>query len=54
MANAIKGVIMELQDCAFPVLTSIVGTTDYKTAFTDVDSKQKNYKSKRSTMTRYR
>jgi len=30
-------VIMELQDCAYPVLSSIVGTTDYKTAFLDVD-----------------
>ena len=37
MSNAIKGVIMELADCAYPVLSSIVGTTDYKTAFTDVD-----------------
>lgn len=37
MANAIKGVIMELQDCAYPILSSIIGTTDYKTAFTDVD-----------------
>jgi hypothetical protein len=30
MSNAIKGVIMELADCAYPVLTKIVGTTDYK------------------------
>lgn len=37
MANAIKGVIMELQDCAFPLLTKIVGTTEYKTAFDDVE-----------------
>jgi len=37
MAKAIKGVIMELQDCAFPVLTNIVGTTDYKTAFEGVE-----------------
>lgn len=37
MAGAIKGVIMELQDCAYPVLTTIVGTTDYKTAFLEVD-----------------
>jgi len=37
MSNAIKGVIMELQDCAYPVLTSIIGTTDYKTAFEQVD-----------------
>lgn len=26
---------MELRDCAFPLLTKIVSTTDYKTAFTD-------------------
>jgi malate dehydrogenase len=37
MASAVKGVIMELQDGAFPVLSSIIGTTDYKTAFLDVD-----------------
>jgi len=37
MSNAIKGVIMELQDCAYPVLTKIIGTTDYKTAFENVD-----------------
>jgi len=37
MSNAIKGVIMELQDCAYPVLTTIIGTTDYKTAFNQVD-----------------
>ena len=28
---------MELQDCAYPVLTTIIGTTDYKTAFEQVD-----------------
>jgi malate dehydrogenase len=37
MSNAIKGVIMELSDCAYPVLTKIVGTTDYKTAFENID-----------------
>lgn len=37
MSNAIKGVIMELQDCAYPILTSIIGTTDYKTAFNEVE-----------------
>jgi len=37
MANAINGVLMELNDCAYPVLTKIIGTTDYKTAFEDVD-----------------
>jgi malate dehydrogenase len=37
MSSAIKGVIMELQDGAFSVLSNIIGTTDYKTAFLDVD-----------------
>jgi len=37
MSNAINGVLMELADCAYPVLTKIVGTTDYKTAFDQVD-----------------
>jgi len=37
MSNAMKGVVMELQDCAYPVLTSIIATTDYKTAFNEVD-----------------
>jgi len=37
MASSIKGIIMELEDGAFPVLTEIIGTTDYKTAFLDVE-----------------
>eukprot|EP01083_Nonionella_stella_P096226 270428_1 len=37
MANKMKGVVMELQDCAFPLITKLVATTDYKTAFTDID-----------------
>lgn len=36
-SKILQGVIMELQDCAFPLVSKIVGTTDYKTAFTDVD-----------------
>lgn len=28
---------MELKDCSFPLLTKIIATTDYKTAFTDID-----------------
>ena len=28
---------VQLQDCAYPVLTSIIGTTDYKTAFNEVE-----------------
>ena len=37
MANKMKGVVMELKDCAFPIFTKIISTTDYKTAFTDID-----------------
>lgn len=37
MADAIKGVVMELNDGAFPLVTKIVGTTDYQEAFQDVD-----------------
>jgi len=35
--TALQGVIMELNDGCFPLLTSVTGTTDYKTAFADVD-----------------
>jgi malate dehydrogenase len=34
---ALKGVAMELEDCAFPLLKSIVQTTDPVVAFKDVD-----------------
>ena len=34
---ALKGVIMELEDCAFPLLAGIVGTDDAEVAFKDVD-----------------
>ncbi|MFT3667592.1 MAG: malate dehydrogenase [Pseudoxanthomonas sp.] len=34
---ALKGVIMELEDCAFPLLAGIVGTDDPEVAFKDVD-----------------
>jgi len=37
MADALKGVTMELDDCAFPLLAEVVATTDVKTAFTNVD-----------------
>eukprot|EP01117_Protostelium_nocturnum_P000011 TRINITY_DN1001_c0_g1_i1.p1 TRINITY_DN1001_c0_g1~~TRINITY_DN1001_c0_g1_i1.p1 ORF type:complete len:382 (+),score=161.83 TRINITY_DN1001_c0_g1_i1:80-1225(+) len=37
MSDALKGVQMELEDCAFPLLSEIVATTDVKTAFTKVD-----------------
>jgi len=35
--KALQGVIMELKDCAFPVINSMVGTSDYKTAFENAD-----------------
>src|SRR5688500_14964627 len=31
--KALEGVVMELEDCAFPLLADIVTTTDAKTAF---------------------
>jgi malate dehydrogenase len=34
---ALKGVMMELEDCAFPLLVGMVGTADPKVAFKDVD-----------------
>src|SRR5215210_8020186 len=35
--KALKGVIMELDDCAFPLLESVVPTADPNVAFRDVD-----------------
>ena len=35
--NALKGVVMELEDCAFPLLTDIVQSDDPKIAFKDAD-----------------
>jgi len=35
--QALKGVIMELDDCAFPLLAGVVGTDDPNVAFKDVD-----------------
>ena len=35
--KALKGVMMELDDCAFPLLQSMVGTSDVKAAFKDAD-----------------
>ncbi|ALG66922.1 malate dehydrogenase [Beggiatoa leptomitoformis] len=35
--EALKGVAMELDDCAFPLLHGIVTTDDVKTAFTDIE-----------------
>jgi malate dehydrogenase len=34
---ALQGVMMELDDCAFPLLAGMVGTSDPKVAFKDVD-----------------
>jgi malate dehydrogenase len=34
---AMNGVVMELDDCAFPLLQSVVATDDPKVAFRDVD-----------------
>ena len=35
--NALKGVMMELEDCAFPLLAGMVGTGDPRVAFKDAD-----------------
>lgn len=35
--QALKGVIMELDDCAFPLLVDVIGTDDPKVAFKDAD-----------------
>ncbi|MBI4756308.1 MAG: malate dehydrogenase [Betaproteobacteria bacterium] len=35
--QALKGVMMELEDCAFPLLADMVGTGDPKVAFKDAD-----------------
>ncbi len=35
--NALKGVIMELEDCAFPLVAGIEGTDDANVAFKDAD-----------------
>src|SRR6266436_6011641 len=34
---ALKGVMMELEDCAFPLLAGMSGTADARTAFKDAD-----------------
>ncbi|MBU6494209.1 MAG: malate dehydrogenase, partial [Burkholderiales bacterium] len=34
---AVKGVVMELEDCAFPLLQGVVVTDDPKVAFKDID-----------------
>src|SRR6476469_4247232 len=35
---AVKGVVMELEDCAFPLLAGVVVTDDPVTAFRDIDA----------------
>src|SRR6476469_9749370 len=35
--GALKGVVMELEDCAFPLLQDVVQTDDADTAFGDID-----------------
>lgn len=35
--NALNGVVMELDDCAFPLLTDVVATTDLNEGFRDVN-----------------
>ncbi|KAH7941443.1 hypothetical protein HPB49_013759 [Dermacentor silvarum] len=36
--NALNGVVMELVDCAFPLLKDVVATDDEKTAFSGIDA----------------
>ena len=35
--DAVKGVVMELDDCAFPLLQGVIYTDDAKVAFKDAD-----------------
>src|SRR5512139_1736032 len=35
--NALRGVVMELQDCAYPLLHDVVATDDMHTAFRDAN-----------------
>ena len=35
--DALRGVVMELRDCAFPLLDDIVATSDYATGFSEAD-----------------
>jgi malate dehydrogenase len=37
MAKVMEGVVMEINDCAYPLVNSLFATTDYKTAFTNVE-----------------
>eukprot|EP01121_Diplochlamys_sp_Union-15-3_P016156 TRINITY_DN5447_c0_g1_i1.p1 TRINITY_DN5447_c0_g1~~TRINITY_DN5447_c0_g1_i1.p1 ORF type:complete len:350 (-),score=72.19 TRINITY_DN5447_c0_g1_i1:114-1163(-) len=35
--EALHGVVLEIEDCAFPLVKEVIGTTDVKQAFTDID-----------------
>lgn len=37
MAGVLHGVVMELQDCAFPMLKEVIATTKEEEAFKDID-----------------
>jgi len=37
MVDGLKGVVLELEDCALPLLHGVVSTVDVKEAFTDID-----------------
>lgn len=37
MENVLKGVILELEDCAYPLLAEVIGTSDPEVAFKDLD-----------------
>jgi malate dehydrogenase len=38
MMDVLEGVVMELQDCALPLLIDVIPTSDEKTAFTDIEA----------------
>lgn len=38
MQGVLDGVVMEINDCAFPLLEGVVATTDEATAFKDIDA----------------
>ncbi|KAF8773153.1 Malate dehydrogenase like protein [Argiope bruennichi] len=38
MMGVLEGVVMELNDCAFPLLREIIPTADEKVAFSDIDA----------------
>lgn len=40
-----EGVLMELNDCAYPLLVSVIGTENEKDAFTDVVRRVRNFTS---------